>query len=83
VPVGRERIGYQIPGEDNIDFICESILRTNYYCHDSFTVISDLPSFMQYVCHAEVNAILNKNSADVRKCSVSKNLPLFHLNSFI
>lgn len=25
----------------------------------------------QYVCHAEVNAILNKNSADVRNCSVS------------
>lgn len=24
----------------------------------------------QYVCHAEVNAILNKNSADVEKCSV-------------
>lgn len=26
---------------------------------------------MQYVCHAEVNAILNKNSADVKNCSVS------------
>ena len=25
----------------------------------------------QYVCHAEVNAILNKNSADVRGCTVS------------
>jgi pyrimidine deaminase RibD-like protein len=25
----------------------------------------------KYVCHAEVNAILNKNTADVRGCSVS------------
>jgi len=25
---------------------------------------------LQYVCHAEVNAILNKNSADVKGCSV-------------
>lgn len=24
----------------------------------------------QYVCHAEMNAILNKNSADVKGCSV-------------
>jgi hypothetical protein len=27
--------------------------------------------FSQYVCHAEVNAILNKNSSDVRGCSVN------------
>ncbi len=28
-------------------------------------------SFVQYVCHAELNAILNKNSAEVRYCQVS------------
>ena len=37
--------------------------------HVAFFLLSLI---QQYVCHAEVNAILNKNSADVRGCSVSE-----------
>ncbi|CAM9407797.1 unnamed protein product [Phaeothamnion confervicola] len=35
----------------------------------SLSHIASLP-FLQYVCHAEMNAILNKNSADVRGCAI-------------
>ena len=31
---------------------------------------SDLDTKYMYVCHAEVNAILNKNSTDVKGCQV-------------
>lgn len=34
----------------------------------------ELETKYPYVCHAEVNAILNKNSAEVRDCTVSCDL---------
>lgn len=34
------------------------------------TAESDLDTKYMYVCHAEVNAILNKNSTDVKGCQV-------------
>lgn len=39
---------------------------------------SELDTKYPYVCHAEVNAILNKNSSDVRGCSVSSCRTFFY-----
>jgi deoxycytidylate deaminase len=43
---------------------------------------SDLDTKYFYVCHAEVNAILNKNCSDVRGCSVRR-LSIHHFHSFL
>lgn len=57
------RIGYEISGiYINLNSFT-NVLR-------SFISFCLFSAWIQYVCHAEVNAILNKNSADVAGCSV-------------
>ena len=38
--------------------------------HSAFSIITTSSSHLILVCHAELNAILNKNSSDVKGCTI-------------